>query len=85
MRTTLTLDTDIARQLKEKSHKDHKSFKETVNQILKLGLYSANKAAAESKAFEVHSSPGGFQPGIDPVKLNRLMAEMDEEGYLDKT
>lgn len=85
MRTTLTLEPEIANRLKALAHKEHKTFNETVNEILKIGLYNANKAITGNKAFEVSSSPGGFQPGIDPVKLNRLLAEMDEEEYLDRT
>ena len=83
MRTTLTLEPEIADKLKELAHREHKSFKETVNETLRVGLYNTSKALAENKSFEVSSSPGGFQPGIDPVKLNRLLAEMDEEEYLD--
>ncbi len=85
MRTTLTLDNEIAQQLREKAHRERKSFKETVNETLKTGLYCNGKAEFENPTFEVHSSPGGFRPGIDPVKLSRLLAEMDAEEFLENS
>jgi hypothetical protein len=38
MRTTLTLDNDVAAKLKEEMKRSGKSFKETVNSVLRNGL-----------------------------------------------
>ncbi len=38
MRTTLTLDNDVAGKLKEEMKRSGKSFKETVNSVLRNGL-----------------------------------------------
>lgn len=38
MRTTLTLDDDVAHRLQDKARKSGTSFKEIVNETLRLGL-----------------------------------------------
>jgi hypothetical protein len=47
MRTTLTLDEDVAAKLKEETRRTGKSFKETVNAILRKGLNAPKKRNIE--------------------------------------
>lgn len=46
MRTTLTLDEDIAAKLKEEMGRSGKPFEEIVNLYLRLGLNTAREARA---------------------------------------
>lgn len=46
MRTTLTLDEDIAAKLKEEMGRSGKPFKEIVNSYLRLGLNTPREARA---------------------------------------
>jgi hypothetical protein len=69
MRTTLTLDADVAEKLKELVHARRSSFKETVNDVLRRGLNGVSPQDVDSK-FSVTPHESGFLPGIDPVKLN---------------
>ena len=43
MRTTLSLDDDVARLLDKESRKSGASFKETVNHFLRLGLMAGKR------------------------------------------
>ncbi len=43
MRTTLTLDDDVARLLEQEVRRNHTSFKQTVNHFLRLGLVAAKQ------------------------------------------
>ena len=82
MRTTLTLEDDLARKLKEKAHRSRKSFKEVVNETLRLGLQRTGKPAAGQKVFKVMPSRCGFVPGIDIGKLNQLSDELEAADFV---
>ena len=51
MRTTLTLDGDVATELKRIQEKQRKSFKELVNEALRLGLRQMHKPSPNSKKY----------------------------------
>ena len=84
MRTTLTLDDDVARRLKELTREQGGSFKSTVNEVLRRGLTTGEKPLAARKPFEVQSARRGFRAGIDPLKLNQLSDELESEGFLEQ-
>jgi len=64
MRTTLTLDDDVAAKLDADARRSGRSFKETVNHYLRLGL-NAKKAAKVKKPFKVRARPLGLRPGLN--------------------
>lgn len=82
MRTTLTLDPDIAAYLKEKSKSEDKSFKETVNEVLRAGIAPAQRT--RQTKFKVKAHRGGFVTGVDQLKLNQLHDELETEAFLEK-
>ena len=82
MRTTLTIDDDIGRALKDLSRHAGKSFKTVVNEVLRQGLTSGAKPEARREPFKVESARRGFVPGIDPFKLNQLVDELEVERFL---
>ena len=65
MRTTLTLDDDVARQLQRETRRSGKSFKEAVNHFLRLGLSAARKP--QRKRFVVTPRNLGL-PDFDKVE-----------------
>ena len=75
MRTTLTIDDDIADALKEQSRLLDRPFKQVVNDILRRGL---SPAAVRGPAPEYRIVPNRSQlvPGVDPLKLNQLDDEL---------
>ena len=81
MRTTLTLDADVARALKTMGRARKTSFKEVVNDALRAGLGLKKKRATRQR-FVVKPHRGGFLPGVDPHKLSKLAAELEDEATL---
>jgi Arc/MetJ family transcription regulator len=78
MRTTITLDDEVAETLKKLAGKSGKSFKEVVNETLRLGL-ATGRAPARRGRFRIRAKACGFRPGIDPLRLNQLIDEMELE------
>ncbi len=82
MRTTLTLDDDVAALLREEAHRSKRPFKQVVNQAIRLGLRASG--AAERKRFEVRPHAFGFRPGVDVDKLNQLVDQLEVESFAEK-
>lgn len=76
MRTTLTLDDDVAAKLKAESHKTGRPFRDTVNACLRAGL-SVRKQSAAAPAFRVKARDMGMRPGIDIDKVSALLDELE--------
>jgi hypothetical protein len=83
MRTTLTLDPDVAQELKTRVAERKTSFKEIVNETLRQGL-SAKPKAKRAEVFRVEARALGLRPGIDPNKLNQLVDELEVQEFLAK-
>lgn len=64
MRTTLTLDDDVAAKLEADVRKTGRSFKETVNYYLRLGM-NARKETKPTKQFKVRARNLGKRPGLN--------------------
>lgn len=82
MRTTLTLDPDVALRLKRRVQQQKVTFKQAVNEALRAGL-SASEPPPPPK-FVVKPYPFRFKPGIDRYKLNQLLDELDVEAFREK-
>lgn len=80
MRTTLTLDEDIADALKERARLLDKPFKQVVNDILRRGLSPG--AEEDRPVYRVKPICSGLRPGIDPLKLNQLYDQLEAEDFL---
>lgn len=65
MRTTLTLDEDVAAKLKAETRKSGRSFKEAVNYFLRLGLSSAQRNEQTKKPFKIRTRPLGERSGLN--------------------
>ena len=68
MRTTLTIDDDLAEALRDLAHRTRRSFKQVVNETLRRGLFQA--------------TPGDIRPELDPKYYKRILDEEDIEHYL---
>ena len=84
MRTTLTLDDDVAAALRALARSSGKTFKAVVNEVMRNGLMTGEKPSLARKPFQVASAPRGFLPGIDPLKLNQLVDELETEHFLGR-
>ena len=83
MRTTLTLDEDVAARLRELSRLTQRSFKETVNDVLRAGLNTP--AHTGGRAFTVIPHETGLKPGVDPRRLNQLIDELEAQDAAAET
>jgi len=80
MRTTLTLDDDLAGLLRRRARALGVPFKEAVNRAIRAGLgeTATVKRGAVPKTIP-HSF--GFKPGIDLDKLNQLVDELEADAF----
>ena len=78
MRTTLTLDRDVAERLKKDIRRSGKSLKVTVNEALRLGLGLAGKPPTAPR-YRVKPHAFGFKPGVDLDRLNQLVDELETD------
>lgn len=78
MRTTFTLDPDVAERLDRASRRSGKGLDATANEILRAGL-EMTEGPVEPAPFRIRSFVDGLQPGIDPDKMNRLLDDLEAE------
>jgi hypothetical protein len=76
VRTTLTIDDDIAKLVKQEQRRSGESFKSTVNSLLRRGLMNAREKAA-TKPFEVTPIPMGLPPGLSYDCISKLLDDLD--------
>ena len=84
MRTTLTLEPDVASALKERAKQEDKSFKQVVNDLLRLGMAREAAGLSSRRKFKVRPHKGGFRPGVNLLKLNQLTDDLETDAFLAK-
>ena len=82
VRTTLTIEPDIAERLKQEAALGKRRFKAIVNGALRkgLGLHEPKRI----KAFRVQPHSSGLLPGTDPARLNQLVDELEVEAFVGR-
>lgn len=83
MRTTVTLDADAERLLRNAMHSRRKSFKQTLNDAIRAGLGAKSKPRDRPR-FMVKARPMGLRVGIDPTSMNQLVDELEVDAVLAK-
>ena len=84
MRTTVTLEKDVERMLREEMHRSRRSFKQTLNATLRSGL-TQKTAQPKAARFRVKARALGLRTGIDPTSFNKLADELEVDAFLAKT
>lgn len=84
MRTTLTLDADVAKKIENERRRSRRSLKEIVNDALRIGLASTALAQAPAPRFRVRARSCGFRPGVDPERLNQLIDQLEAEDLVSE-
>jgi hypothetical protein len=79
MRTTLTLDDDLAVKLKDFARRQRLSFKDAINSTLRRGLTAQDVSRRAARPFRVHTFRSPLRAGIDPLKLNQLADELEAQ------
>jgi hypothetical protein len=83
MRTTLTLEPDVARLIDEEARRQRKPIKQIVNEALRRGL-SPDARRATQKRYRVRPHVTRLCPGIDAGSLNRLADELEDEAVIER-
>jgi hypothetical protein len=76
VRTTLTLDDDVAAKLKAEMRKSGKPMKAVLNELLRAGLVHSEKAAKE-KPFKVKARPMGLRPALNYDSTSELLEQAE--------
>jgi plasmid stability protein len=77
MRTTLTLDDDVAAKLKAAARRSGRSFREIVNDVLRRGLATRQEPAPRDP-FRVQTRDfGALRPGLSLDRIADLIEHTD--------
>jgi hypothetical protein len=77
MRTTLTLDDDVAAKLKAESRRAGRPFREIVNETLRRGLTS-RRLTVQRQAFKVKVRDlGDLKPGLSLDRVAELIEHVE--------
>jgi hypothetical protein len=81
MRTTVTLDPDVAEEVKALARRRNVSFKVALNSAVRAGL-AAERGAP--RPYTVPSRKMGLRPGIDLTHALRLVDALEDEEIIRK-
>jgi hypothetical protein len=67
MRTTLTLDDDVAAAIEHRRQEHNHSLKQEVNELIRIGLLHADQPRPETPRFRV-----------EPLPVGKLLIDVDD-------
>lgn len=79
MRTTVTLDDDVARLISDVQHRERKTFRQVLNDALRRGL---TLGTPDLSPYRVRAHHSAVRPGVDVTALNRLSDELEDDALL---
>ena len=82
MRTTLTIDDDLAESIQRLRQKSGLSLRSVIANLLRQGL-EHQTPSMDQKCFVGPTFKMGFKAGLDPTHMNRLNDELDTQEVLD--
>jgi hypothetical protein len=81
IRTTVTLDPDVAEQLKAFARRRNLSFKAALNSTVRAGLAVERGGG---RPYHTPARPMGLRPGVDLTHALRLAAALEDEEIVRK-
>ncbi len=81
MRTTVTLDPDVAAKLRTVMRERGVSFKDAINEAVRSGLDGPAPAA---RRYRMPTAPLGVRPGVNLDKALTLAGELEDAEILRK-
>ena len=84
VRTTLTLDADVAKLLADEAHRTRKTFKQVVNDAIRRGL-SSGLPAPTPAPYLIEPHVATLAAGLDPERMNALVDELEDATSLAKS
>lgn len=82
MRTTLTLEPDVAERVRQETASGKRTLKAVINERLRAGF--GMQVDETTKPYRVQTFASGFRPGVDPARLNQLLDELEVEEFRTK-
>ena len=77
MRTTLTLDQDVAQRVKSVTRHSGRPLKQVINEALRVGLDQL--AESRSKPYRTKARNMGLREGIQLDNVQELLSQIDGE------
>ena len=81
MRTTVTLDDDLAELLKQRARERDVPFKSALNEAIRAGL---EMQVPRARRYRMKPSNLGVRPGVDLAKSLSLAAELEDAEIVRK-
>ncbi len=78
MRTTVTIEDDLAIAIEELRKREGLSFKAALNQVIRLGV-ELKSAPPKARRYRTPTRALGLKPGIDQTRLNALADELETD------
>ena len=76
MRTTLTLDDDVAARLKAEARQSGRPFKQVVNEAIREGL-ATPRGGSKLAPFKVKARNLGLRPGLSYDNIGLLLEQVE--------
>ena len=83
MRTTVTLEKDVERMVRDAMHRERRSFKKVLNAALRAGL-SISPKSRKGTPFKVKARPMKLRSGFDPSSFNKLIDALEIDSFMEK-
>jgi hypothetical protein len=80
MRTTLTLEEDVAQSAKRAATESGKPFKQVINDALRLGLQQLH-SPGRAKRYRTKPRKLGLKPGVNLDDIGALLAQAEGDDY----
>jgi hypothetical protein len=77
MRTTVAIDDDLFEKLRDAAAKRREPFSRIVNEMLRRGLSGQHPRPSRKARFRVEPFDSAFRPGVDPLRLNQLVDDLE--------
>jgi plasmid stability protein len=81
MRTTFDLDDDLIKQLRDRAHKQRRSSKAVLDEVVRAGLGKTATPRRKKITFPTYNMG---QPAVDMTKALALAAEMEDQEIIRK-
>lgn len=81
VRTTLTLDEDVARLVEDAVHREHRPMKQIVNDALRQALAPR---VPRQQPYYLREHEAAVLPGLDLAGFNRLADELEDQAITDR-
>ena len=81
MRTTITLEHDVAQRAKAARARSGKTFKQVINDALRAGFDQLDEAPKKGKPFKVKPAKMGLRAGFSYDNVAELIAQAEGEDY----